>query len=353
MEKVAKHTFLYDLLISPRYRIGRHALLILSLGIIAFNQTFFIYQENIHVLGPFLYLLGSGLFLGYTGGAYFIIFLLIPRYLLKKKYTAFFVFLSVCILFMLVIKLLGEYFAYSYLDLPHSRSSYLNHVALLDNVSYYITMLICVAGMSMTVLLKNWITEDQHINQLEKKQLQLEVEQLKDQVNPTLLFNVLNRTGVLAKSDPGKASQMILKLSHILRYQLYDGEREKVLLSAEIKFLDNYLSLQKLYADHLDYTIRSGKEINRIFIPPLLFIPFVQQAVEQINSFDKARNITVVFEITENHIEFICYCYSMVDFDFSRIRYRMEMLYPDRYELTVGKCESDEHNCRIRLMLKR
>lgn len=351
METVTQHTFLYDFLVSPKYRIGRHFLLILSLAIIAFNQTFFIYQENIPALGSYIYLLGCGLFLGYVAGAYFTVYVLIPRYLLQRQYTAFIVYLSVLIVGMLSIKLLGEYVAYHYLDIPHSRSSYFNYVMLLDNVSYYITMLVCIAGMAMTVLLKNWIIEDRQVSQLQKKQIRLEVEQLKDQVNPNLLFNVLNRTGVLAKSDPKRASEMILKLSHLLRYQLYDGNRKKVLLSAEIKFLDNYLALEKLYSDHFDYTISSGNETNRAFVPPLLFIPFVQEAVKEIHHRKERTAIEIRFQLLDNHIEFLCICYLTDEIDFTRIRHRLELLYANQYKLSVDKDSHNPQKSQIRLQV--
>ncbi len=347
------HTFLYDFLISPKYRIGRHLLLILTLAVIAFNQTFHIYQENVQALGSYVYLLGFGLFLGYVVGAYFTAFVLIPCYLLKKKYTIFILYLSALIVFMLIIKLLGEYFAYTYLEIPHSRNSYFNYVMVLDNLSYYVTMFICVAGMSMTVLLKNWITENHHISQLEKKRIQLEVEQFKDQVNPDLLFNVLNRTGVLAKTEPEKASEMILKLSHLLRYQLYDGSRQKVLLSAEVKFLDNYLALEKLYSDNFEYKIIAGNETNRVFVPPLIFIPFVQQAVKEIYNRKERTNIELNFKVLDQLIEFICTCYLENEMDVARIKYRLELLYANQYKLSVDKDKNNPQNYQIRLQLNK
>ena len=92
-------------------------------------------------------------------------------------------------------------------------------------------------GGSITIVLKHWMTENNRVNQLERIHVQSEVEQLKAQVNPQLLFNVLNRTAVLANSEPKEASGMLLELSQILRYQLYDCSRKAVLLKAEIDFL--------------------------------------------------------------------------------------------------------------------
>ncbi len=347
-----EHSFLYDFLISPRYRISRHVLFILMLAIIAFNQTYYIYIENITAVGNYIYLFGFVLFAGYITGVYFTIYVLVPHYLLKKKYTAFIMFLSLLIMIMLAIKLYIEYAAHDYLDIPHSRISYFNYVTFLDNISFFMTMLICVAGMAMTVFLKNWITEEQHVSQLEKKHIQMEVEQLKDQVNPNFLFNILNKTGVLAKSDPQKASAMILKLSQLLRYQLYDGNRTKVLLSAEIKFLNNYLALEKLYSDHFNYTIVAGSEAGRTFIPPLLLIPFVQQAVQNAAyANEQPPLIEINIQVVQNEIEFTCICNIDEETDFSRIRHRLNLLYTERYTLSYRMNYDDNGRSLISLKL--
>lgn len=119
------------------------------------------------------------------------------------------------------------------------------------------------------------------MNQLEKKQIQSEVDNLKEQVNPSLLFNTLNRTAVLSKSEPQKAADMVLQLSQLLRYQLYDGARDKVLLNSEITFVNNYLALEKFYSDSFDYQIVSDKELTGVLIPPLLLVPIIQYALKK------------------------------------------------------------------------
>ena len=120
----------------------------------------------------------------------------------------------------------------------------LEPVFILNYISSFATVTLCMLGGSITIVLKHWMTENNRVNQLERIHVQSEVEQLKAQVNPLLLFNVLNRTAVLAKSEPKEASGMLLELSQILRYQLYDCSRKAVLLKAEIDFLTNYLALE-------------------------------------------------------------------------------------------------------------
>lgn len=78
------------------------------------------------------------------------------------------------------------------------------------------------------------------------------------------MFNTLNRTGVLSKSEPQKAADMVLRLSQLLRYQLYDEARDKVLLNSEINFLIHYLALEKIRRDNFNYIISKEGDINKV-----------------------------------------------------------------------------------------
>ena len=116
---------------------------------------------------------------------------------------------------------------------------------------------------------------------MEKVHVLSEVEQLKEQVSPELLFKTLHHSGELTLSEPEKASKMLMKLSQLLRYQLYDCSRTKVLLSSEINFLNNYLTLEQnsqaqfnyeLLADgalasgRADYLNKSSSNAERLMI---------------------------------------------------------------------------------------
>lgn len=86
---------------------------------------------------------------------------------------------------------------------------------------------------------------------------------------------------MLSKSEPEKAADMVLRLSQLLRYQLYDGARDKVLLNSEITFLNNYLALEKFYSDSFDYRIVSETELTGVLIPPLLLVAIIQYALKE------------------------------------------------------------------------
>lgn len=198
--------------------------------------------------------------------------------------------------------------------------------------------MICITGISMTVLLRHWMTENQRVNLLEKKQIQSEVDNLKEQVNPSLLFNTLNRTAVLSKSEPEKAADMVLRLSQLLRYQLYDGARDKVLLNSEISFLNNYLALEKFYSDSFDYRIVSETELRGVLIPPLLLVPIIQYALKRTGKQTSRPSILLQVSRENQLISITC---RFDDTDTPAIKEldgfttHLDLLYPDNYSLSV------------------
>jgi LytS/YehU family sensor histidine kinase len=166
------------------------------------------------------------------------------------------------------------------------------------------------------------------------------VEQLKEQVSPELLFKTLHHSGELTLTEPEKASKMLMKLSQLLRYQLYDCSRQKVLLSSEIVFLTNYLTLEQSSLPQFRYQFTSEGEVNRELVPPLLFIPFVQHIVEL--THEQQISIPVSLDIhlkaEKGTIVFTCMCPQLnlsVNRGLERIRQRLDLLYGDRYGLSL------------------
>lgn len=339
MSESIKTTFLYSFLTDSKYRILRHVLLIFFvLVIICFNQTYTTYQPSLKALGSKLYLLALITTVAYIVIVYFNLYVLVPKLLLKKKYFSYITVLSAFVLLLIIAMNAQEYIAYTLLDIPHVRSSYLNYVSFLNDISNFTINMLCISGGSMIVLFKYWMENEQVVNQLQNEQMQSEVEQLKDQINPQFLFNILNRASVLAKTNPQLASEMLMKLSHLLRYQLYDCSRDKVLLSSEINFLSNYLALEKLYFDKFNYSISSEGDVHRAFVSPLLFIPFVQSTINQIQSQDRESVVDMHFSSDDN---MVCFTYQSDNHkipseeELTGIKQRLKALYDSNYTLST------------------
>ena len=296
--------FLYRLLVSPAFRWMRYLILVMVLGTISFNQVFIIFMDYRDILGVWIYVFTFIYMLTYVGVICLNLFWLFPKYLLKRHYMTYLSVLSVAMVIALLIQMVIEYLAYSHWPQLHARGSYFSVPMLMDYISSFMLSTLCMIGGTMTLLLKEWMIENQRVSQMEKAHVLSEVEQLKEQVSPELLFKTLHHSGELTLTEPEKASKMLMKLSQLLRYQF-----------------------------------TSEGEVNRELVPPLLFIPFVQYIVEL--THEQQISIPVSLDIhlkaEKGTIVFTCMCPQLnlsVNRGLERIRQRLDLLYGDRYGLS-------------------
>ena len=208
-----EQTFLYNLLMNSELRIWRHMLLAIVLAIISFNQTYVIFQQNITELGCNLYWITLCNLASYLVVVYLNIYLLIPRYLMRKRYLLYTIVLFVIVFVLMCLLTIIEEGVH--VILGQDISYFLNPIFILNYVSSFATIVLCLLGGAITIVLRHWTIDNKRVNQLEWIHIQSEVEQLKAQVNPQLLFNILDRTAVLARIKPDEASGMLLKLSEL------------------------------------------------------------------------------------------------------------------------------------------
>ena len=154
----------------------------------------------------------------------------------------------------------------------------------IEIVSNFFLYGLLIAGTSITILLRHWMGFYQRKNELEKVNLKTELESLKDQINPEFLFNMLDEAGRQTFDNPEQASKVLMELSRLLRYQLYDGKREKVLLISEISFIERFMELTRMKYANLSFTVTKEGEVSRKLVPPLLFIPFAIHYIKQLSS---------------------------------------------------------------------
>ena len=152
---------------------------------------------------------------------------------------------------------------------------------------------------------------------------------------------MLNNANVLIKRNPEEASKVLFKLEDLLRYQINDSSRERVSLASDIRFLNDYLNLEKIRRDHFQFTVEQEGDIDSIWIQPLLFIPFVENAVKHSFDSEHPSSVHLSFKVEENRLEFRCENSTPVvavsnkvgGIGLANIQRRLGLLYPDRYEL--------------------
>lgn len=117
---------------------------------------------------------------------------------------------------------------------------------------------------------------------------------------------MLNNANVLIKKNPEEASRVLFKLEDMLRYQINDSAKEQVLLSSEIHFLNDFLNLEKVRRDKFEYVISKEGDISEVWLPPLLFIPFVENAVKHNVDSENSSYVYLGFKVWDKQLEFQC-----------------------------------------------
>ncbi len=152
-----------------------------------------------------------------------------------------------------------------------------------------------------------WFDDLKEKDILNKKTIALELMIIKLKLDPHFLFNTINNIDVLIETEPKKASEYILKLSSILRFFLYKTADELIPLADEIKYIEEYIALQKIRTSNkqfVKYTLE-GDAVGSI-IAPMLFIPFIENAFKHTINKKIIDSIDIHFKITPSEIIFQC-----------------------------------------------
>ena len=209
--------------------------------------------------------------------AYVFIYQLVPRFLMKQRYWPMLFWTIILLIPIVILNRLNTYFVISpflYGEIPgyelYTGKRFL--YALLD-------ILPTVAIVATIKLLRFRLASQQREIVLEKARLQAELNYLKAQTNPHFLFNTLNNIYALARKKSELTAPVVLQLSKILRYMLYECSVEKVSINKEIQVMEDYLALEQLRYNHR-LAIQFNKTIDNysIEIAPLLLLPFIENA---------------------------------------------------------------------------
>lgn len=318
---------LMNFLMAPRYRVYRHFVLVFFISMISYNLAHFTFYENHELLHRAILIETAGSLALFLGVIYLNIYVLIPRLMLKKRYKTYGLLLCTIIACLITLTFSYDYCTYKWYGVEFGRYSYFNRLRFLplEITANFFLYMVCCIGPAMITLLRHWIEYGQRASELKKENLQSELERLKTQVNPQFLLNMLSKAADLAVVNPKQTSTILVQLGKLLRYQLYDSNRDKVLLSADLSFLENFLNLKKTLYPDLNFTITKEGPVNFILIPPLLFIPFVE---------DPVRYIHLSFHATNGKLDFCCISSPLYrdQNKLDNIRRRLDILY-EKYNL--------------------
>ena len=194
------------------------------------------------------------------------------------------------------------------------------------------------------------------ITKLKNEKTKAELMFLKSQVSPHFFFNMLNNLYGLVAKDPQKAQELILKLSDMMRYSIYEGEKESVTIEEEIIFLKNYIELHKMrYHKEINVDFDSDIDEN-VKIVPLLFIILLENAfkhgIENLreNAYIKMSLVSskkeICFAIENNYEK----TENKEGIGLKNLKRRLELIYPNQHELNF---RITEKNYQVQLILKK
>jgi len=178
---------------------------------------------------------------------------------------------------------------------------------------------------------------------LKAEKVTMELAYLKAQINPHFLFNTMNNLYGLALSEPEKTPDIILKISEMMRYMLYESNGERVALSREIEYLNSYIELEKIRFEgktYVSFTIEGN--INHFQIAPLLLISFVENIFKHGEIQNAQKPVEISLQVQDNQLIFrqknavaVREKDKMGGVGMNNVKRRLFLLYPNKHTLTV------------------
>ncbi|MGZ9736103.1 sensor histidine kinase [Flavobacterium sp. GNP002] len=209
---------------------------------------------------------------------YFNLFVLIPRYVLTSKYYKYTFALLLSLMIIYLLKTGLTYYIISEDIWPEADREYtpfeINHI-----VAVCIGELYVVAIASSIYLTQIWLKERERNRAIIENQSKMKLKYLKTQIQPHFFFNTLNNLYALSLESSNKVPDVIIKLSKLMEYVLYDIEDTKfVPLIKEIDYIQNYIEIEKLRFENVEVSINLESNIDEVKVPPLLLISFLENA---------------------------------------------------------------------------
>jgi hypothetical protein len=220
-------------------------------------------------------------------------------------------------------------------------------------------ILVLMLGMNLGVKLYFRTRKDQKkLVELEKQNLEQQLEYLKYQINPHFFMNTLNNIHALVDIDPEKAKDTILELSKMMRFILYEGDKSGVPLSREFDFIRHYVALMQLrYTDKVDIRTDLPLEAPDKTVPPLMLISFIENAFKHGISYQHQSFVHIKVEVNSDTLHFSC-SNSKAEkpneekggVGLTNVKQRLRLLYDDRFTLRINN-NPDSYNVELTIPL--
>ncbi len=218
-------------------------------------------------------------------------YLIAPRYLLRRQPIPYLIANLVLVVAVFTIVHLYQQAVMNEASYIAQRDAITNH-EIYWNVLFALFMNGTNGGIK---LLYQSLRDEQQMEVLKQEHLRAEINALTYQINPHFFMNTLNNIHALIDLDAEAAKTAVIDLSKMMRYVLYDSEKEIISLSNDIRFLKNYIDLMRIrYSDKVEITLDYPHELpDEVAIPPLLLIVFVENAFKHGVSYNQRSFIHI------------------------------------------------------------
>jgi two-component system, LytTR family, sensor histidine kinase AlgZ len=344
--------------------IQRHRVLLLHSAFWCLYFSFFFYQVSFPRRGQETDLgrafLDATIHIGCMMGiSYLNYFVFLPRFLKHKHFFRYLLeFIAPFAGFVAILIYIKRILYFVENDTHQSRFLYSDRFMVM---TIFATLFI-VIFVAMLKFVEDWFELEAKQKALENEKLSTELQFLKAQINPHFFFNTLNNIYALTVIDVEKAQEAIHKLSRMMRYVLYDTQTGTVQLSKELDFVRDYIQLMQLrLTDKVKVCFESPATFNDIPIAPMLLLPFIENAFKHGVNATKPSSVFIGVKQQKQELEIeirnTLFAAQQATLDESNgiglvnTRRRLDLLYPDRYELAINS-QSADNEYVIKLKLK-
>lgn len=283
--------------------------------------------------------------------------LIAPRLLLRKHRYVWYLVVNLLTI-TAVFSLVAIYEKYA----PYDTEPYiLNGKASFTDLAIYWNILLgfFMTGLNMGIkLLYRSLRDEQQMEELKRQNLQAEMDYLRYQINPHFFMNTLNNIHALIDIDTEYAKSAVIELSKMMRYVLYESGSETISLKKDIQFIENYIELMRIrYDSSIDICLDYPATIpNKVAIPPLLLIVFVENAFKHGVSYNHASFIHIRIGYRDDAVTAVI---SNSRHEKSRpgttgiglenVKKRLALIYQDNYALSID--DSDPAVYTVKLII--
>jgi len=287
--------------------------------------------------------------------AYLNYFFIWPRFLKSKNLLRYLLEFGVMIGGLLTMRVyLQRYLADGY---SHRVEYFYSSFFIVQMVAITLLIVLFVGMLRFAV---EWFELESKRREVENEKLMAELNFLKAQINPHFLFNTLNNLYYLAYTKSDNTTEVIAKLSQMMRYMIYDSNHNQVLLSKEIEYMQNYISLERLRLnDQIPIKFEVIGNADNLRIAPLVLITFLENAFKHGVSGNDAKawvNVKIQLDgkqciyTVENSKPEAANQHEKSGIGLQNVKRRLDLSYPQQYKL-ITEDKKDVYFVQVTLTL--